>query len=168
MLSTWLKIAMSTSRNMPSRTNHAFDPTAGSLQDVSVEVAGLGGERFAKAEARERWYYTFLRTKALGDFTYSLGATAGYGFGNEGLNGQDLPLFERYFPGGINSIRGFKSRTLGPREENKDQFGRVTATTPMARGRMPAPSPSTHSTTVKEEVGGISGLPPPSRYPCCR
>jgi len=111
--------------------NHAFDPTAGSLQDLSLEVAGLGGERFMKFEARNRWYYTFLHSKALGDFTYALGGTLGYGFGDGGLAGNDLPLFERYFPGGINSIRGFKTRTLGPREESKDALGRVIASTPI-------------------------------------
>ena len=111
--------------------NHAFDPTAGSFQDVSLEVAGLGGERFMKAEARERWYYTFLRSKALGDFTYSFGGTLGYGFGNAGLTGDQLPLFERYFPGGINSIRGFKARTLGPNEVSKDFLGRVVSRTPI-------------------------------------
>jgi outer membrane protein insertion porin family len=84
-----------------------------------------------KAEARERWYYTFLRSKTLGDFTYSFGGTLGYGFGDGGLSGNDLPLFERYFPGGISSIRGFKARTLGPREERKDPFGRVIGTTPI-------------------------------------
>ena len=111
--------------------NHAFDPTAGSLQDLSLEVAGLGGERFMKFEARNRWYYTFLHSKALGDFTYALGGTLGYGVGDGGLSGNDLPLFERYFPGGINSIRGYKTRTLGPREDTKDALGRVIATTPI-------------------------------------
>jgi outer membrane protein insertion porin family len=111
--------------------NHAFDPTAGSFQDLGVEVAGLGGTQFVKIEARERWYYTFLRSKALGDFTYSFGGALGYGFGNEGLNGNDLPLFERYFPGGINSIRGFETRTLGPREVRKNIFGQVVDTTPI-------------------------------------
>jgi outer membrane protein insertion porin family len=111
--------------------NHAFDPTAGSLQDFSVEIAGLGGESFYKAEARERWYYTFWRPKALGEFTYSFGGLVGYGIGDAGLDGDSLPLFERYFPGGINSIRGFKARTLGPREETKDIFGRVVSTTPI-------------------------------------
>ena len=111
--------------------NHAFDPTAGSLQDLSLEVAGLGGERFMKLEARNRWYYTFLHSKALGDFTYALGGTLGYGVGDGGLSGNDLPLFERYFPGGINSIRGYKTRTLGPREDTKDALGRVIATTPI-------------------------------------
>ncbi|TMB52834.1 MAG: outer membrane protein assembly factor BamA [Deltaproteobacteria bacterium] len=111
--------------------NHAFDPTAGSFQEVSLEAAGLGGERFTKIEGRQRWYYTFLRSKSLGDFTYSLGSTVGYGFGSGGLTGTDLPLFERYFPGGISSIRGYKSRTLGPREERKDFFGNVISTTPI-------------------------------------
>jgi outer membrane protein insertion porin family len=111
--------------------NHAFDPTEGSLQELSVEIAGLGGERFIKAEARERWYYTFWRSKLLGDFTYSFGGSLGYGVGNGGLTGDDLPLFERYFPGGINSIRGFETRSLGPREFNKDIFGNVTSSTPI-------------------------------------
>ena len=122
-------ISSITPRLSRNTMNHAFDPTAGSLQDVSLELAGLGGERFSKVEAHERWYYTFLRSRALGDFTYSLGGTLGYGFGNQGINGNELPLFERYFPGGINSIRGFKSRTLGPREARKDALGRVLSTT---------------------------------------
>jgi outer membrane protein insertion porin family len=125
-------ISSVTPRVSRNTLNHAFDPTAGSYQDLSLEVAGLGGERFMKLEARERWYYTFLRSKALGDFTYSLGGTLGYGlFGEGGVNRDELPLFERYFPGGISSIRGFKSRTLGPREARKDIYGRVLSTTPI-------------------------------------
>ncbi len=128
-------ISSVTPRVSRNTLNHAYDPTAGSYQDVSLEVAGLGGERFLKAEARERWYYTFLRSKRFGDFTYSLGATLGYGIGDEGFSGDELPLFERYFPGGISSIRGFKSRTLGPREANKDPLGNVVGTTPIGGSR---------------------------------
>ena len=51
--------------------------------------------------------------------------------GEGGVNGGELPLFERYFPGGIDTIRGFKTRTLGPREARKDIFGRVISTTPI-------------------------------------
>jgi outer membrane protein insertion porin family len=46
----------------------------------------------------------------------STGGRAGWGIGQQGRNGNDIPLFERYFPGGINSIRGFEARSLGPRE----------------------------------------------------
>ena len=31
--------------------------------------------------------------------------------------------FKRYFPGGINSVRGFDERSLGPADENGNEFG---------------------------------------------
>jgi outer membrane protein insertion porin family len=111
--------------------NHAFDPTDGSFQELSLEIAGLGGDQFLKSEARGRWYYTFWKPKWWGDLTYSLGANLAYGIGDEGIDGDELPLFERYFPGGINTIRGFESRSLGPRESRKNRFGEVIAVTPI-------------------------------------
>jgi outer membrane protein insertion porin family len=124
-------ISSITPRITRNTLNHAFDPTAGSVQDVSVEIAGLGGDQFVKAEVNNRLYYTFLHSKRFGDFTYSLGTTAGWGVGEGGLDGNDLPLFERYFPGGINSIRGYEARTLGPREAKRNRFGNVEFTTPI-------------------------------------
>jgi outer membrane protein insertion porin family len=124
-------ISSVTPRISRNTLNHAFDPTSGSVQDVSVEIAGLGGDQFIKAEVNNRLYYTFLRSKRFGDFTYSLGTTAGWGVGEGGLDGNDLPLFERYFPGGINSIRGYEARTLGPREAKRNRFGNVEFTTPI-------------------------------------
>jgi outer membrane protein insertion porin family len=124
-------ISSITPRISRNTLNHYFDPTAGSAQDLSVEVAGLGGEHFVKADARTRWYYTFLHSKTFGDFTYSLGATGGYGTGNTGVNGDELPLFERYFPGGINSIRGFAPRTLGPRQFTKNTRGTPFTSAPV-------------------------------------
>jgi outer membrane protein insertion porin family len=124
-------ISSITPRVSRNTLNNYFDPTAGSAQDLSVEVAGLGGESFIKAEARSRWYYTFLRSKTFGDFTYSLGTDLAYGTGNTGINGNELPLFERFFPGGINSIRGFQPRTLGPFESKKNTRGEIFSTTPV-------------------------------------
>jgi outer membrane protein insertion porin family len=101
-----------------------------------MEVAGLGGDtQFLKAEARSRWYYSFWRSPRFGTFTYSLGGTVAYGLGNEGIGGSELPLFERYFPGGLSSIRGFKARTLGPRETRKNIFGQVVADSPIGGSR---------------------------------
>jgi outer membrane protein insertion porin family len=124
-------ISSVTPRISRNTVNHAFDPTAGSINSASFEVAGLGGVQFLKTELLSRWYYTFWRSKLLGDFTYSLGGTLGWGIGERGLEGDQLPLFERYFPGGINSLRGFEARTLGPREVRKNPFGRVTGNTPI-------------------------------------
>jgi outer membrane protein insertion porin family len=106
--------------------NHAFDPTGGSMQDLSIELAGLGGDtKFVNAILQARWFYSFWDSPTLGIFTYSAGGTLGWGRGEEGESGDELPLFERYFPGGLNSVRGYKVRTLGPRESQKNTFGKV-------------------------------------------
>lgn len=94
--------------------NHPFDPTSGSMLDFALEIAGVGGDsQFVKFDSRSRWYYPFYRHPSFGTFTASTGWTFGYGIGYG--DQRELPLFERYFPGGINSIRGFEVRSLGPR-----------------------------------------------------
>jgi len=101
--------------------NHPFDPTAGSLQDFSLEIAGVGGtNEFLKAESRGRWYIPVWKSPQIGTFTFSTGYTFGYGFGYGDKD--DLPLFERYFPGGINSVRGYAPRSLGPRADVRSSF----------------------------------------------
>lgn len=112
--------------------NHPFDPTDGSVQDVSVQFAGVGaGAKFLVVEGRTRWFIPFYKSQSLGTFVYSLGARLGYGVGEEGRQGNEIPLFERFFPGGINSLRGFRSRTLGPREPVFDPLNNVVDTTPI-------------------------------------
>lgn len=94
-----------------------FDPTEGSINTMQVEFAGIGGEsRFIKLDVSSRWYWPVYKTESGLKFIYSLAGTFGYGVGNRGLSGEELPLAERYFPGGINTVRGFQNRTLGPRE----------------------------------------------------
>jgi outer membrane protein insertion porin family len=110
--------------------SHPFDPTSGSLQDVSFEWAGLGGQsKFIKAEARGRWYYPFYKSPAWGTFVFSFGSNFGYGLGYSGE--KDLPLFERYFPGGINSVRGFRILSMGPRNNVINSFGTLTQRDPI-------------------------------------
>jgi outer membrane protein insertion porin family len=86
-------------------------------------MAGLGGDsRFIKTDVSGRWHYPLLKDpKWGGNWVLALGGQLGYGVGFSGGNnsGSDLPLFERYFLGGINSVRGFAERTLGPRAPSK-------------------------------------------------
>jgi outer membrane protein insertion porin family len=110
--------------------NHPFDPTSGSMQDLSFELAGVGGQsKFIKAEARGRWYFPLYKSRTLGTFTFSTGSTFGYGLGYGGE--RELPLFERYFPGGINSVRGFRILSLGPRNAVSDAYGRLLHSDPI-------------------------------------
>ncbi|HYB97959.1 MAG TPA: outer membrane protein assembly factor BamA [Candidatus Limnocylindrales bacterium] len=101
-----------------------FDPTEGSLNTVSAEFAGLGGAQdFIKVDVSSRWYWPIYRSEAGWKLVYSTAGTFGWGIGDAGLNGKELPLSERYFPGGINTVRGFQARSLGPREEFCERNG---------------------------------------------
>jgi outer membrane protein insertion porin family len=81
-----------------------------------------------------RWHYPLLKDpKWGGAYVLALGGSVGYGIGlAERNNGKkDLPIFERYFLGGINSIRGFAERSIGPREPSDcstDENGQTVCT----------------------------------------
>jgi outer membrane protein insertion porin family len=112
--------------------NSLFDPTRGSSQELSFEYAGLGGQSdFWKIDFRTRHYWPIYKSNTFGTFVYSIGGTIGYGQGDRGESGNELPLFERYFPGGINSIRGFQIRTLGPRSPVFNAQGEEIDTAPI-------------------------------------
>jgi len=116
--------------------NSLFDPTRGSTEEISVEYAGLGGESdYVKVDARGRFYWPIYKTPQLGTFVYSIGFAVGYGHGDRGDSGHELPLFERYFPGGINSIRGYQTRTLGPREPIRNGQGQDIQSDPIGGSR---------------------------------
>jgi outer membrane protein insertion porin family len=119
-----------TPRIVRDTRNHPFDPTSGSLQDLSFEFAGIGGQsEFIKAEARARFYVPFWKSPTFGTFVFATGGNFGYGLGYG--DQRELPLFERYFPGGINSVRGYKILSLGPRNVVSDDFGNQIGSDPI-------------------------------------
>jgi outer membrane protein insertion porin family len=98
--------------------DHFFNPTEGAKSSFLVKTAGLGGDnRFMKADLFGRWYYPLLRDPNWGGaYVLSLGGGLGYGIGfGKTSDGNELPLFERFFLGGMNSVRGFAERSIGPR-----------------------------------------------------
>jgi outer membrane protein insertion porin family len=107
-----------TSSVTPSLTrntlDHPYDPTEGSRQSLSAQFAGVGGEtNFVKLELEARWFVPLI-TVIERQLVWSIGGEVDWGLGEEGESGEELPVFERYFPGGINSVRGFEPRSLGP------------------------------------------------------
>jgi len=99
--------------------DHFFAPTEGTKAALALKTAGLGGDsRFIKSDLTGRWHYPLLKDPNWGgNWVFALGGQLGYGvgFSNRGASKSDLPLFERYFLGGINSVRGFAERSIGPR-----------------------------------------------------
>jgi outer membrane protein insertion porin family len=100
--------------------NNPLNPTEGSRQTASVEFAGLGGDQeFYLVEARNSWFYPMVKTE-VGEFVLSNRTQFDYG---QSLNDDPFPLFKRFFPGGINTVRGFRNRTLGPTDINGREYG---------------------------------------------
>jgi len=112
--------------------NHPFDPTDGSIEDMSVQFAGIGaGSGYLVVEGRGRWFYPFYKSATFGTFVLSHGTRVAWGVGQEDRSGKEIPLYERFFPGGINSVRGYEARTLGPREPVFDPENNIVDTTPV-------------------------------------
>ncbi len=98
-----------------SRDNF-LDPTRGSRNSVYVTYAGIGGTNyFVKGEIDSAWYLP------LGSTTVMLRGRFGYA---SGIFGKELPLYERFYVGGIYTIRGLGFGEAGPRgEESGDPIG---------------------------------------------
>ena len=93
-----------------------FDPHEGSRLFTAYDYAGffLGGtQAFYRVRGDASRFYPLW-----GDTVFSVHGRTGFA---EGLAGQPLPLGERFFVGGINSVRGFPFGTAGPLSRPSDQ-----------------------------------------------
>jgi outer membrane protein insertion porin family len=96
--------------------DHFFHPTEGMSSNIGVKFAGIGGDnRYLKNDVSGKYYYPLIKSPAWGNYVLSVGGTFGYGIGLGGASSSDLPLFDKYFAGGINSVRGFTDRSLATR-----------------------------------------------------
>jgi outer membrane protein insertion porin family len=91
-------------------------PSRGGTISLVTDVAGLGGDSHYMKTVASTTYFKPIWFEHI--LSGRLEAAYGFGFGNE-----RLPLFERFYLGGANSIRGFKSRQLSPRDENGIRIG---------------------------------------------
>ena len=110
--------SMTTALSRDTR-NRVFEPSKGSLIKISDQIAGsvFGGDHsFSKLEFDSRFFLPVgdkipvpLLNESVVAFHFQTGYVAP-------LSGDDrVPLFERYFPGGILNLRGFPIRSLGPK-----------------------------------------------------
>jgi outer membrane protein insertion porin family len=93
--------------------DRVFNPTEGSDHSISLEYAGLGGNiGFTKYLIETgRYFPLFWETVGF------LHGRAGYVTEN---SGKRLPDYEKFYLGGINSLRGFEWEDLAPLEKNSD------------------------------------------------
>jgi len=89
----------------------AFFPRHGSVITYSAKVAGgvLGGNVYTIKHQLNAIQYFPMPLKT----TFSIRGQAGY---LRGYAGHEAPIYERFFLGGINTIRGFDTRTVSPKD----------------------------------------------------
>ena len=101
---------------MDTRDN-VFNPTRGYVLSSSIEDAGgvfLGDKDFVKGTAMASAYYTFFERFVL-ELKGRMGLAGSYG------STEEVPVYERFYAGGANTIRGYKERHVGPRDLGSDE-----------------------------------------------
>lgn len=110
---TTSSITLSVGRD--TRDNY-LDPLKGSKNVLSTTFAGLGGTNaFYKALFDSGWYYPLFDVT-----TVHLRGRVGYA---TGIFGKKLPLYERYYVGGIYTVRGLGYGEAGPKDANGEPIG---------------------------------------------
>jgi outer membrane protein assembly factor BamA len=106
------------------RLNNYLEPSEGYRTEVTLEHAGLWGDvEFNKAMIKGE-YYTTLDEDDIGRL-HILRTQATIGWASEFGDTRDIPVFERFFAGGQGSLRGFRYRGVGPRDNDSPIGGKA-------------------------------------------
>ncbi len=91
-------------------------PTKGTLQKAGAEVGLPAGDlNYYKLAYQYQRYFPLSRV-----YTLMLNADLGYG---DGYTDEPLPFFKNFYAGGVTSVRGFKSYTIGPKDSDGNPRG---------------------------------------------
>ena len=87
----------------------AILPTKGVVVRANLETALPGGTlKYYKLSEQAQWYYPLSRT-------YTLMLNGEIAVAN-GVGGKPLPFYKNLYAGGVTSVRGYQSYSLGPRD----------------------------------------------------
>jgi outer membrane protein insertion porin family len=109
--------ALTFSFSMDTRDNF-FAPTQGAKHSLSIGNAGgiLGGDNyFVKVAGETSWFFPLPLSLVL-----NLRGKAGF---IEPYGGRKAPIYEKFFIGGLYSVRGFEYGKAGPLDENREPLG---------------------------------------------
>ncbi|CAN5340221.1 outer membrane protein assembly factor BamA [soil metagenome] len=93
-------------------------PSSGRYQRANFEIAPVGDLRYYRAVYQQQYFQPLFRT-----ITLALNGEVDYG---RGFGNKPYPVFKNFYAGGIGSVRGFDTSSLGPRAANGDPLGGTT------------------------------------------
>jgi outer membrane protein insertion porin family len=83
----------------------AITPTIGRFQRANLELDLVGNSKYYRAVYEQQWYRPLTRM-----ITLALKGELDYG---HGIRGTSYPVFKNFYGGGIGSVRGYLSSSLG-------------------------------------------------------
>lgn len=110
-------------------TDFRFDPSSGWVNTLSVEYAGLGGNNKYVREIFDNTYYYPLWWKFVVSAKVVVGAVQ--------KAGGPIPIDEKFYLGGIGTLRGYSARTVSPKNNDvyvggeKELFGNIEVKFPL-------------------------------------
>ena len=94
-----------------------FEPTRGANSSIGFDFAGVGfGEQWLRLVSSSSYFYP---TPWL---NHVVGARVSGGY-SVGWSKKSVPLFERFYLGGANSIRSFKAQEVSPQDSSGTRIG---------------------------------------------
>ncbi|MFK5925644.1 MAG: outer membrane protein assembly factor BamA [Desulfuromusa sp.] len=97
-------------------TDFYQDPSRGGITKLSLEYAGLGGtENFLKSIIEHRHFFPLFWGTV-----FSIHGEVGYVVSTDD---EDVSITEKFFLGGIRTLRGFENREVGPTDGNGNFIG---------------------------------------------
>ncbi len=109
--------ALSFSLSMDTRNDY-YNPTKGARHSISLQNAGgiLGGDNyFVKGSVETSWFFP-LPLKIVLNLRGKVGFVEPYG-------GREVPIYEKFFVGGLHTVRGFEYGMAGPYDRNEEPLG---------------------------------------------
>ncbi|MDQ2823489.1 MAG: outer membrane protein assembly factor BamA [Pseudomonadota bacterium] len=113
----------------------ATTPTVGRYQRANLEIDVIGKTKYYRAIYEQQWYKPLTRW-----MTLALRGEADYG---HGLKGKTYPVFKNFYAGGMGSVRGYYSSSLGIVDTNGDALGGSTRLIGNAELQFPFPGSGT-------------------------
>ncbi|HWQ37632.1 MAG TPA: outer membrane protein assembly factor BamA [Burkholderiales bacterium] len=90
--------------------------TRGRYQRLQAEVGLPGADlTYYRLTYQHQWYYPLTQ-----NLTLLLNGQIGYA---EGYDDKPLPFFKNFYAGGVHSVRGYATATIGPKDSNGDAIG---------------------------------------------
>lgn len=128
-------------------------PTSGTKQQIIINSGVPVFNRnldYVTLNYQAAWYHPIGR-----GFIFHLSGDAGYGFGFGPYSSKELPFFKNFYAGGIDSVRGYESNSLGPQDSTGRPIGGNVLTTATAGIIIPNPWSDKFRLSVFVDAGQV-------------